>query len=82
MRKNLEKKIEDFIGKGGLISFEHGYKINIFYKGKKVWGVSDTHIHFVGGKVKLTDYINLSDSDLKDIYKTLKDYLRYCKTEA
>lgn len=82
MRKILEKKISDFVGKGGLVSFEHGYKNIIFYKGKKVWGISDTHIHFNGGSVELSDKINLSNDDLKDIYNTLEDYLEYCKKEA
>lgn len=82
MRKNLEKKISDFVGKGGLVPFEHGYKNNIFYKGKKVWGVSDTHLYFNGGNVELSDQTNLSNDDLKDIYNTLEDYLEYCKKEA
>ena len=82
MRKDLEKKISDFIGEGGLIPFEHGYKCEFFYKGKKVWGVSDTHVHYNGGKVELRDQTNISNNDLKLIYKILKDYLKFCKTKA
>ena len=73
------KQIQDFIGVGGLVPFEHGFKNTIQYMGKKVWGVSDTHLYYNGGKVEL---IELDDDILTQIMNNLNSYLNYCLTEA
>lgn len=73
------QKIKDFVGVGGLVPFEHGFKNTIKYMNKKVWGVSDIYLYYNGGKIELTE---LDDELLTQIMNNLNEYLNYCLTEA
>lgn len=73
------KQIQEFVGVGGLVPFEHGFVSGLYHNGKRVWGVSYDEIHYIGGKENLK---NLPQSELVSIYNKLQEYLVYCQTEA
>ena len=89
--KSYKEKIKDFVGKGGYVAFEHGFICKGAYKNQyvKCVGASDTEIEYFmcanngmrPTKWKL--YIdNLHESEAREIYRDLCEYLEYCHTYA
>lgn len=86
------EKIVDFVGEGGLVPFEHGYKKPIItYKGEKyvVTMVEDTKLHVyryqAKGTLKVPYLIPLrqiASNTASKILDELNKYLNYCKYEA
>ena len=86
------EKIAEFVGKGGLVPFEHGYKKPVItYKGEKyvVTMVEDTKLHCYikqsKGTLKVPYMIPLrqvSSNTASKILDELNKYLNYCKYEA
>ena len=76
----VARNIADFVGKGGLCPFEHGFK-QPYIKGYRVWGVTDTELCTMGKKRRIA-LTELSRNELIKILNTLDEYVRYCKYEA
>ena len=82
-------KIKRFVGKDGLVAFEHGYpkpQILIGLRVYEVSMVSDKEVHCrpiygrkVNAKVSLKD---LFPNDASNLYAALLEYMFYCQTEA
>lgn len=86
------EKIADFVGKGGLVPFEHGFKKPVItYKKEKyvVTMVEDTKLHCylkqAKGTLKVPYIIPLraiASNTAEKLYSELNNYLNYCKYEA
>ena len=84
-------RIEEYIGKGGLVAFEHGFRRPSFmYEGYKYtyYMVSDEIVyckkHFVDGTSRTCKFWlqMLPTSAIKSIYNGILKYEKYCKEEA
>lgn len=74
-KKELIKLINDFVGEGGYVPFEHGYRphINAFGVG---YGFID---HKLDSKTSLED---LTVAELQTTVNDLMGYWNYCHKEA
>ena len=73
------KEIKDFIGNGGYVPFEHGFKPLLRINARRVYAVNQYYIFYLGGKKRLEE---LQETQLEAIYKELNRYLKYCQEEA
>ena len=73
------KEIKDFIGNGGYVPFEHGFKTSLRINARRVYAVDQYYIFYLGGKKKLEE---LQEKQLEEIYNELNRYLKYCQEEA
>lgn len=73
------KEIKDFIGSGGYVAFEHGFKTTLKINGRRVYAVDEDYIFYLGGKKRLEE---LQETQLEEIYNELNRYLKYCQEEA
>ena len=79
-KETLIEKIKTFVGKGGLVPFEHGFPKPLV-RAKRIWGVNDTHALCVGSPYSFP-LEQLNDFELVRLDETLHKYLKYCQTEA
>lgn len=68
------KNIQQFVGKGNFLSFEHGYRPQF-----DMWGLSDTLAYQQGAKQELA---TLPVADLRKIWYSIMEYLVYCNLVA
>lgn len=79
--------IKTFVGKGGFIPFEHGYKpkryygkyTSIGYDFKKVYGIGYNFIAMPKQRIPIE---NLANEQLRILCKILYEYSFYCRYEA
>jgi len=85
------KKVKDFVGEGGLVPFEHGYKCPTFkYEGYtyRCHMVSDKAAYcrkkYPDGYYRSANLLlsGLPTRILNKLYNELNKYLVYCQTEA
>ena len=78
-KEELIKTIQEFIGEGGYVSFEHGFR-----PGFNAYGVAYDHVDLripIGGKRK--DYFaDMDEQQLTAIIVDLMRYLNYCHLYA
>lgn len=91
MEQTALEKIKEFVGEGGLVPFEHGYKKPRFNKDCYIYVVSMISDKVVYCRKRYQDgtsrsaglpLSSLPERTLEKLYKSLKDYLAYCQTEA
>lgn len=91
MENSSLSKLKSFIGTGGLVPFEHGYRKPTFnMNGYKytVTMISDTVVycfkHFADGTRRKANLplSSLTDKTLNKLHNSIEKYIEYCKTEA
>ena len=78
MKKDYLTLIQEFIGKGGFVSFEHNFTIPT-YELVEIWGVDNKFIYCGISKILLN---RIDEKQLKEIYESLQNYLIYCQKFA
>ena len=83
--------IKEYLGEGGCVAFEHGFRKPTFSIGKykyKCTMVSDKVMYgyrcYCGGLKRTCNYAlsTLSFTVLNGLYKAMKSYEEYCRNEA
>lgn len=76
-KEELIKNIQDFIGEGGYVPFEHGYRPHI-----NSYGVGYDYMHLRIPQGKKAYFKNMTVEQLQAIVNDLFAYLNYCQNEA
>lgn len=78
-RERLIKDIQEFIGEGGYVAFEHGYKPTL-----AIYGVAYDHVDrtMFSGKYRKGYFYEMNETQLTNIILELFRYMNYCQLYA
>ena len=78
-KEQLIKDIQDFVGEGGYVAFEHGYNPTM-----AIYGVAYNYVDrtMASGKWRQGYFHEMSEEELTNIILELFRYMNYCQLYA